>query len=61
MHTGEIPAGVESGWHMHAGEEVGDVLARTVEMQRRDSPTLTPGAGDGFPPSPVRPSAGDAA
>ena len=28
----EIPAGVESGWHMHPGEEVGYILAGTVEM-----------------------------
>ena len=29
----EIPAGVESGWHMHPGEEVGYILAGTVEMR----------------------------
>jgi quercetin dioxygenase-like cupin family protein len=28
----EIPAGVESGWHMHPGEEVGYIIAGTVEM-----------------------------
>ena len=26
----EIPAGVESGWHIHPGEEVGYILAGTV-------------------------------
>ena len=31
----EIPAGVESGWHMHPGEEVGYILAGTVEMRSR--------------------------
>src|SRR2546429_9552257 len=28
----EIPAGVESGWHMHPGEEVGYILAGTVVL-----------------------------
>jgi quercetin dioxygenase-like cupin family protein len=44
----EIPAGVQSGWHMHPGEEVGYILAGTVEMQIKDKPTLTLHAGDGF-------------
>ena len=44
----EIPAGVESGWHMHPGEEVGYILAGTVQMQIRDRPTLTLHAGDPF-------------
>jgi quercetin dioxygenase-like cupin family protein len=44
----EIPAGVESGWHTHPGEEVGYILAGTVTMQIRDQPTLTLRAGDGF-------------
>ena len=44
----EIPAGVESGWHMHPGEEVGYILAGTVEMQIRGQPTLTLRAGDPF-------------
>jgi quercetin dioxygenase-like cupin family protein len=44
----EIPAGVESGWHMHPGEEVGYILAGTVEMRIRDRPTLTLHAGDPF-------------
>jgi len=26
----EIPCGVESGWHIHPGEEVGYILAGTV-------------------------------
>ena len=29
----EIPAGVESGWHQHPGEEVGYILAGTVRME----------------------------
>ncbi|MFL5859755.1 MAG: cupin domain-containing protein [Solirubrobacteraceae bacterium] len=44
----EIPAGLESGWHMHPGEEVGYILAGTVEMRIKDKPTLTLHAGDGF-------------
>ena len=44
----EIPAGVESGWHMHPGEEVGYILAGTVEMQIKGRPTLTLNAGDPF-------------
>ena len=44
----EIPAGVESGWHQHPGEEVGYILAGVVEMQIEGRPTLTLKAGDGF-------------
>ncbi|WP_448639692.1 cupin domain-containing protein [Geodermatophilus sp. URMC 63] len=44
----EIPVGVESGWHTHPGEEVGYILAGTVEMRIRDSNTLILHAGDGF-------------
>jgi quercetin dioxygenase-like cupin family protein len=44
----EIPAGVESGWHMHPGEEVGYILAGTVEMHIKGKPTLTLRAGDPF-------------
>src|ERR1700761_6982486 len=44
----EIPAGVESGWHMHPGEEVGYILAGTVEMSIEDKPTLILKAGDPF-------------
>ena len=44
----EIPVGVESGWHTHPGEEVGYILAGTVEMEIRDAATLTLQAGDGF-------------
>jgi quercetin dioxygenase-like cupin family protein len=44
----EIPAGVESGWHIHPGEEVGYILAGTVRMMIRDQETLTLHAGDGF-------------
>ena len=31
----EIPCGVESGWHIHPGEEVGYIVAGTVEMMIR--------------------------
>src|SRR5437763_14347608 len=44
----EIPAGGESGWHMHPGEEVGYMLAGTVEMKIEGRPTLTLNAGDPF-------------
>ncbi len=44
----EIPAGVESGWHVHPGEEVGYIVAGTVEMQIQDQPTLTLHQGDPF-------------
>jgi quercetin dioxygenase-like cupin family protein len=44
----EIPVGVESGWHTHPGEEVGYILAGTVEMMIRGGTTLTLQAGDPF-------------
>ena len=44
----EIPAGVESGWHIHRGEEVGYIVAGTVRMRIEDRPTLTLHAGDPF-------------
>jgi quercetin dioxygenase-like cupin family protein len=44
----EIPEGVESGWHTHPGEEVGYILAGTVQMQIEDRPTLVLEAGQGF-------------
>lgn len=47
VHT-EIPEGVESGWHVHPGEEVGYILAGTVEMQLRGAAVLRLRAGDGF-------------
>ena len=44
----EIPAGEQSGWHKHPGEEVGYILAGTVRMEIAARPTLTLQAGDGF-------------
>jgi quercetin dioxygenase-like cupin family protein len=44
----EIPAGVESGWHQHPGEEVGYILAGTVQMEIQGRPTLLLNAGDPF-------------
>ena len=44
----EIPAGVESGWHLHPGEEVGYILAGTVEMRIEGKFTLTLQTGEGF-------------
>ncbi|MEH2508137.1 quercetin dioxygenase-like cupin family protein [Bradyrhizobium sp. AZCC 1578] len=44
----EIPAGVESGWHVHPGEEVGYIVAGNVEMKVQGRPTVILHAGDGF-------------
>ena len=44
----EIPEGVESGWHTHPGEEVGYILAGTVEMKIDGQPTLILHQGDPF-------------
>jgi quercetin dioxygenase-like cupin family protein len=44
----EIPAGVESGWHVHPGEEVGYIIAGEVEMKIEGRPTVVLRAGDGF-------------
>ncbi len=44
----EIPVGVASGWHIHPGEEVGYILAGTVQMEIKDQPTLILHPGDGF-------------
>ena len=44
----EIPVGVSSGWHTHPGEEVGYIVAGTVQMEIRGERTLVLHAGDGF-------------
>ena len=44
----EIPPGVESGWHTHPGEEVGYIIAGSVEMRLMNGPSLHLEAGDGF-------------
>jgi len=44
----EIQAGAESGWHMHPGEEVGYIVAGTVQITVDGQPTLTLRAGDPF-------------
>jgi quercetin dioxygenase-like cupin family protein len=44
----EIPAGVESGWHVHAGEEVGYIIVGEVEMMVQGRGTVILRAGDGF-------------
>ncbi len=44
----EIPEGVESGWHVHPGEEVGYIVAVTVEMHLEGGEVLLLHAGDGF-------------
>ena len=43
-----IPAGVESGWHIHPGEEVGYIIAGQVEMMVQGRATVVLQAGDGF-------------
>jgi quercetin dioxygenase-like cupin family protein len=43
-----IPAGVESGWHIHPGEEVGYIVAGQVEMRVLGRATVVLKAGDGF-------------
>jgi quercetin dioxygenase-like cupin family protein len=47
-----IPAGVESGWHIHPGEEVGYIVEGQVEMmvQGRAIVVLQPGQGFLIPP-----------
>lgn len=44
----EIPPGVESGWHVHPGEEVGYIIAGEVEMMVEGRATVILRAGDGF-------------
>ena len=44
----EIPVGVESGWHVHPGEEVGYIISGNVEMKVQGRPTVILHAGDGF-------------
>ena len=43
-----IPAGIESGWHVHPGEEVGYIVAGEVEMMVQGRPDVILHAGDGF-------------
>ena len=43
-----IPAGVESGWHIHPGEEVGYIIAGQVEMRIQGRPTVVLRPGNGF-------------
>ena len=44
----EIPPGVESGWHIHPGEEVGYIVAGTVQTMIKDQPALHLPAGSPF-------------
>ena len=43
-----IPAGIESGWHAHPGEEVGYIIAGQVEMKVQGRANAVLHAGDGF-------------
>jgi quercetin dioxygenase-like cupin family protein len=43
-----IPAGVDSGWHVHPGEEVGFIIAGQVEMRVQGRATVVLNPGDGF-------------
>jgi quercetin dioxygenase-like cupin family protein len=51
----EIPVGVESGWHVHPGEEVGYIIAGQVEMRIMGRSTRVLKAGEGFLISPRTP------
>jgi quercetin dioxygenase-like cupin family protein len=43
-----IPPGIESGWHVHPGEEVGYIIAGQVEMRVQGRATVVLRPGDGF-------------
>jgi quercetin dioxygenase-like cupin family protein len=43
-----IPAGVESGWHIHPGEEVGYIVEGQVEMRVHGRATVVLRPGNGF-------------
>jgi quercetin dioxygenase-like cupin family protein len=43
-----IPVGVESGWHVHPGEEVGYIIEGRVEMRVQGRATVVLNPGDGF-------------
>ena len=43
-----IPAGLESGWHIHPGEEVGYIIGGQVEMRVQGRATVLLNPGDGF-------------
>ena len=43
-----IPAGVESGWHAHPGEEVGYIIVGQVEMMVQGRANAVLHAGDTF-------------
>jgi mannose-6-phosphate isomerase-like protein (cupin superfamily) len=47
-----IPAGVESGWHIHPGEEVGYIIAGQVEMRVQGRATVVLRPGDDPPWTP---------
>jgi quercetin dioxygenase-like cupin family protein len=42
----EIPPGTGSGWHTHPGEEIGYVVAGTVEITVEGGPPMTLRPGD---------------
>lgn len=44
----EIPVGVESGWHVHPGEEVGYIVEGNVEMRVQGRSSVVLHAGQGF-------------
>jgi quercetin dioxygenase-like cupin family protein len=44
----EVPEGVDPSWHVHPGDEVGYILAGTVELRMEGGTLLTLRAGDGF-------------
>jgi quercetin dioxygenase-like cupin family protein len=51
----EIPLGVESGWHVHPGEEVGYIVEGQVEMKVQGRAIIVLKSGDGFLIPPMTP------
>jgi len=50
-----MPVGVESGWHTHPGEEIGYILAGTIEVEVHGRDVVICGAGNGFVVTPAAP------
>ena len=44
----EIPVGVESGWHIHPGEEIGYILEGAIVLEQEGKPVVTLGPGKTF-------------
>lgn len=48
MHTREFAAGASSGWHTHAGVEMGIVISGEMELRTADGTVRRFGPGDSF-------------